>query len=104
MLFKFINYWKILLYISAYNYKKHRKSSIQDDLNKLYDNRPTVSSIEDDGHSAKYHRTSKEERGKKRIEIKTNTIIRKVVNITMNLLLLIILKTATLLHDLQLTT
>ena len=65
MRFEIINDCTILFYISAYNYKKHRKNSIQDDLNKLYDNRPTISSIEDDGHSAKYHRVSKEERGKK---------------------------------------
>ena len=46
-----------LFYFSAYNYKKHRKSSIQDDLNKLYDNRPTVSS-NGDQLSSKPHRKS----------------------------------------------
>lgn len=41
----------------AYGYKKHRKSSIQDDLNKLYDNQPTLSSNVEE-HSSKFHRTS----------------------------------------------
>lgn len=42
----------------AYNYKKHRKSSIQDDLNKLYDNRPTISSNGEET-SSQLHRNSK---------------------------------------------
>ena len=46
-----------IIHFSAYNYKKHRKSSIQDDLNKLYDNRPTISSNGDE-LSSKSHRKS----------------------------------------------
>ena len=46
-----------LYFLSAYNYKKYRKSSIQDDLNKLYDNRPTLSSNGEE-HSSKFHRKS----------------------------------------------
>merc|ERR1719242_2331160 len=40
----------------AYNYKKHRKSSIQEDLNKLYDNRPTASSSGDERSSQSFRK------------------------------------------------
>ena len=49
---------------SAYNYKKHRKSSIQEDLNKLYDNRPTASSSGDERSSQSFRNFHENKYGK----------------------------------------
>lgn len=48
----------------AYNYKKHRKSSIQEDLNKLYDNRPTASSSGDERSSQSFRNFHENKYGK----------------------------------------